>query len=416
MTYNDKHAHPTWVLDNVRPCMVRLDQPNGFSYTPEVCEEMFYNGSCSEGKLCSRSHSSKERKVHPLVFKTLYCDKANCEGTAECYWKAHYRLNDLRSPQDPLGDFYARKRDDKFWKLNFKVKACERKNCRIAPLCHNYHNPNERRRDITKFSYTAEACANVRKNGTWLRPSLCPEGDSCSKCHTYVELMFHEKVFKSHHCQRYPFCKYGVYCTHKHCPKTTNAHNAKYSSRRKKVFYEKTREGSKVASPLSMLEPTHNYSTTPRNRRNRKSKTSVKGPLTEKSLNENRTRASSRSPFKSPALVKSSTFASSNSNDKSLFSKFQHFYQQYSHTPKVVDRRDLTYETPSKPATNGKNLGNGNSKQRKSWDTRRRLWPEEQQFYGNFDWNKQGVLVEDSWRQLMLHRGAKGLPEQMNHW
>eukprot|EP01022_Parablepharisma_sp_SALTPOND_P001840 TRINITY_DN1075_c0_g1_i2.p4 TRINITY_DN1075_c0_g1~~TRINITY_DN1075_c0_g1_i2.p4 ORF type:complete len:218 (-),score=19.68 TRINITY_DN1075_c0_g1_i2:2862-3515(-) len=58
-------------------------------------------------------------------------------------------------------------------------------------------------------------CKYTFINGKYVNPANCPDGDSCSYCHTKNELYYHPKNFRMKLCQRHP-CPYGEYCPDKH--------------------------------------------------------------------------------------------------------------------------------------------------------------------------------------------------------
>jgi len=215
----EKTFHSKWFQDTKRPCLVDVSKQCGFSYTCEICTEFAFSGVCRSGDQCEKSHTEKERQEHPVVFRTMFCEVPNCTGTKKCYWKAHECKRDLMPPADPLNKIYGVFRGTEFWVNYFKTGPCLNSDCLLLPpLCQGWHNPKERRRDPRKFSYTNEPCPHVREGNSWLRPNKCPKKDHCEKAHTFSEMMYHHKVFQSQKCQRFAFCKFGIYCTHKHWP------------------------------------------------------------------------------------------------------------------------------------------------------------------------------------------------------
>jgi len=245
-----------------------------WNYYPILCKDP---RECP-GESCIFSHNYYEFEYHPLLYKATMCgynvdsDGLTCQNLGEKCPKAH-SLKDLRNIEwfcekiksnaailkkfikndseinessensiqisenitkieTPKPENVNPYNDNSIIK-QFKTLPCENPNCSNIYQCEKYHNSYEKRRQYGFFKYCAEICENVYKNGKFLDPGLCENGEECKFCHTKNEWYYHPENYKKKECHRSK-CPYGKFCPDIH--KTLNCaeiSNADYENMKK---------------------------------------------------------------------------------------------------------------------------------------------------------------------------------------
>jgi len=110
---------------------------------------------------------------------------------------------------------------DNTYMYKFRTKKCTKKRCRNPPRCFDIHSRGMKRRvpeqdENGYFNYIPERCPQ------WQKSKKCCLGNSCTRAHGWMEIIFHPLLYKTKMCRSYlkdgVCCEYGVYCAKAHHP------------------------------------------------------------------------------------------------------------------------------------------------------------------------------------------------------
>ena len=191
--------HKTFSLDTfkIKPCMLkgnhnpkvcnfyhnqqdRRRSTNFFTYSADMCKYVLNHNNCPQGDNCGCSHNKLEQLYHPSKYKMKFClqyphNAHKCEYNSFCSF-AH---NEDEIKIDLLHNL---KKDKKFYIEKYKTVFCPYiyEHDRIS--CIYAHNPQDFRRDITKFNYNPVKCPKwAHKPVYTYEEGKCPEQMNCKK-------------------------------------------------------------------------------------------------------------------------------------------------------------------------------------------------------------------------------------------
>lgn len=180
--------------------MRRLPQllSNGkWNYIPKLCNKI---ENCPKGKTCTHAHTKEEISFHPLVYKLQLCQYDNSP-------KSHCSNGNFCSFAHGESDMRSRKLISSEFKVEtYKTSECP-SHC-TEPDCIFFHNPQDRRRNPEKLSYSSSPCANSFNSVS----NQCPNKDKCSFSHNSIEVDYHPQRYQKFICKnnecKVPFCSF----------------------------------------------------------------------------------------------------------------------------------------------------------------------------------------------------------------
>lgn len=181
------------------------------NYSAEECPFLL---KCPKIETCHLSHNTVEQFYHPLRYKKRFCssypNSRKCKFGDFCSF-AHCE-------DDLLLEIKLHKmtKNEDFFLYYFKTILCPFPYDHDKAICEYYHNPQDLRRSLQTYEYSAIECPKwVKCDITSYEDGKCEESYNCKMCHGWKELEFHYNVYKTKKCTDGTFCKKKV-CPYYH--------------------------------------------------------------------------------------------------------------------------------------------------------------------------------------------------------
>lgn len=229
------------------------------------CKWISQPNKCHLGERCIFAHSKGEISYHPAKYKTRLCNGGDCQKATCCFAHSEKELRSKAVARYSHGMAAERPKESKESKeqeepkeepkelkesdeglsggprslgasgsgatsanarsleavdlKTFKVFPCRKgRGVHDRKLCAFYHNPRDRRRPPA-CGYRPEPCPECFDSDSREGASSCSLGDDCGLCHSRLELLYHDSVFKKRFCATFPkvsSCQRGDLCAFAH--------------------------------------------------------------------------------------------------------------------------------------------------------------------------------------------------------